>query len=187
MTKRNLPTARAHQHGSALIASLFVLIVLILLALMVMNMSLMQERMAGNVRESNQAFQGAEATMREIETRLLQVAAGGTGGLGPIPLWSVVAAATPSDCTLSAPAGWADWTAAPWETAPDTGNPYLVYELSDLMMVGGVPRGNPCRPIQGARTAGQEDIGSQYLIVTRAQGPGGVGEVILQSIFWPVP
>jgi Na+-transporting methylmalonyl-CoA/oxaloacetate decarboxylase gamma subunit len=168
-----------HQGGAALVAALSLLIVLILLALMVMSMSIQQERMAGNVREVNEAFQAAEATIREIEQRLQQIAAGGTGGLPSVPLWSDVALSR-NDCTISNPSLWSGWDDAPWQIAPTTGNPFIVIDLS-TQDVGGTIFGNPCRPLEE-----ESLIGQYYLIVARATGPGNVGDVILQSIFyWP--
>ena len=167
------------QRGAALITSLFILIVMILLAIMVMNMSLMQERMAGNVRESNEAFQEAEATIREIEWRLRLRAAGTTGGLNVVPIWSDVAL-NRNDCTISSPTLWADWDSAPWQTAPTTGTDYLIIDLS-TQQVGGTVFGNPCRPMEE-----ESLVGRYYLIAARANGPSGIGQAVVQSIFyWP--
>ncbi|MEE4331535.1 MAG: PilX N-terminal domain-containing pilus assembly protein, partial [Wenzhouxiangella sp.] len=66
--------------GVTLLIGLMILLVLIILGLTSSNVSMMQERMAGNFRESNLAFQAAEDTLREIEMRL-QGMGGGTGGL----------------------------------------------------------------------------------------------------------
>ena len=57
------------QQGAALFVSLMFLIILTLIGLSAANVGIMQERMAGNVRETNVAFQNAEATLREVETR----------------------------------------------------------------------------------------------------------------------
>jgi type IV pilus assembly protein PilX len=72
------------QRGAALIVALVFLIVLTLLGVSSMRTSTLQERMAGNLRDSNLAFQAAEAGLREAE-QFLQAATlpvfDGTGGL----------------------------------------------------------------------------------------------------------
>ena len=54
----------SHQRGAALFVALMFLIILTVVGLSAANVSVMQERMAGNVRETNEAFQEAEATLR---------------------------------------------------------------------------------------------------------------------------
>ena len=50
----------ARQQGAVLVVSLVMLVVLTLLGVSVMNMTQLQERMAGNQQEDTQAFQSAE-------------------------------------------------------------------------------------------------------------------------------
>jgi type IV pilus assembly protein PilX len=59
------------QKGAILITSLLLLLVLTIIGVSVMQMTRMQERMAGNTRDINLAFQGAEAALRtgEIEVQ----------------------------------------------------------------------------------------------------------------------
>ena len=59
-----LPTSQA---GSALIISLIVLVILTMLGVTGMRSSVLEEKMAGNLRDSQLAFQAAEATLREAE------------------------------------------------------------------------------------------------------------------------
>jgi len=73
-----------NEHGAALIISLIFLLVLTLLGVGAMRTTNMQERMAGNLRDSNLAFQAAESALREGEQILQQATLpvfGGTGGL----------------------------------------------------------------------------------------------------------
>lgn len=65
----------AGQRGAALIVALIFLLVLTLLGTTAMRGTTMQERMAGNTRDWNLAFQAAEAALREAEDFLLTTAA----------------------------------------------------------------------------------------------------------------
>ena len=58
------------QQGSVLIISLLLLIVTTLLGLSSMNNTIMEEKMAGNLRQQNIALQSAESALREAEAWL---------------------------------------------------------------------------------------------------------------------
>src|SRR5262245_19384474 len=58
------------QRGAALVTSLLLLLVLTIIGVTTMQMSRMQERMSGNSRDVNVAFQGAEAGVRSGESYL---------------------------------------------------------------------------------------------------------------------
>src|SRR5262245_4650753 len=58
----------ARQRGTILVTSLLLLLVLTIIGVTAMQMSRMQERMAGNTRDLNLAFQGAEAGLRNGES-----------------------------------------------------------------------------------------------------------------------
>lgn len=55
------------QHGASLIVVLLLLLVVTLLGLAAMRSTLLQERMAGNMVARGEAFQSAEAALREAE------------------------------------------------------------------------------------------------------------------------
>jgi len=55
------------QRGAALITALLLLLVLTILGVSVMQMSRVQERMAGNTRDINVGFETAEGTLRNAE------------------------------------------------------------------------------------------------------------------------
>jgi len=59
-----------HQHGATLIVAMLMLLVLTVLGLTTMSMTRLEERMAGNSRDVNLAFQGAEAGLRDGEDRI---------------------------------------------------------------------------------------------------------------------
>lgn len=59
--------ALRHQRGAILVTSLLLLLVLTVLGVTMMKMTNMQERMSGNTRDLNVAFQAAEAALRDGE------------------------------------------------------------------------------------------------------------------------
>jgi len=72
------------QSGSVLVISLVVMLVLTILGVSGMKSSVLEEKMAGNMRDSQLAFQAAEATLREaeqyIEANVVSTAAFDTDG-----------------------------------------------------------------------------------------------------------
>jgi len=73
------------QQGAVLIVSLIMLLVVTLIAVSSMQGTVMEEKMAGNTRDRNLAFQTAESSLREAETYVEGLASMGTfsgsGGL----------------------------------------------------------------------------------------------------------
>jgi len=76
------------QAGSALIVSLSILLVLTILGVSAMRTTSLEERMAGNARDAQMAFEAAEAALREGETFVVAslnndayTSTGGPGGL----------------------------------------------------------------------------------------------------------
>ena len=162
--------------GAALFVSLMLLLILTVLGLSSSNVSIMQERMAGNVLDNNLAFQDAEETLREIESRLDR----GLIGPGTSPTMEDLGLSR-YDCTATSGEAWANWGAAPWQTAPETGNNFFVAELGTSS--AGTVTGSSCRPMSELKTFDDSDIQfDYYLIVARGAGPGGA-EAIVQSIF----
>ena len=68
MNKNYVP--RKRQSGAVLIVSLMILVLLTLIGLTAIQASTVQERIAGNSRSLDLAFQAAEAALREGEDRL---------------------------------------------------------------------------------------------------------------------
>lgn len=91
------------QSGAVLVIGLIILVVLTLLGVQGMRTNVAQERMAGNMRERNLAFQAAEAALRTGEA---QNPAGVSNFLAlPSP------AASPGDPEAAAnPGDWNEWT-----------------------------------------------------------------------------
>src|SRR5262245_24539639 len=69
-TTMPLRSHRSRQKGAILVVSLLLLLVMTLLGLTAMQVTRMEERMAGNTRDLNLAFQGAEAGLRDAEDRI---------------------------------------------------------------------------------------------------------------------
>lgn len=63
------------QRGAALVISLLILLVMTLIGVTAMQTTVMEERMAGNLRNTNLAFQAAEAALREAENYLAPLTA----------------------------------------------------------------------------------------------------------------
>ena len=171
------------QTGAALFISLMFLIILTLIGISAANVGIMQERMAGNVRETNEAFQSAESTLREVEAEVRALVEG-TGGsaLGPVPTWSEALTTLGIDrhnCTLSK----ADPADLPWQNAPDSGYEFAVYKATGGISPSGLPFGSACSPLVGAGYVPTTEFDNVHIVVARAQGPAEVAEETVQSIF----
>ena len=70
MMRRLQPPRHVNQQGAILVVSLMMLLLLTIIGITAMNTVTMEERMAGNLRDSNLAFQGAEAALRDGEGTL---------------------------------------------------------------------------------------------------------------------
>lgn len=80
MEIRSMPsnTRPPQQRGAALAVSLIMLLILTLLGVTAMQTTIFEERMAGNTKDANTAFQAAEAALRDAEAYL-----NGTASIGP--------------------------------------------------------------------------------------------------------
>jgi len=61
-----------HEHGAALITALVFLLILTILGISAMQMSILEERMAGNTRDLTIAFEAAESALRDGELDVLR-------------------------------------------------------------------------------------------------------------------
>jgi type IV pilus assembly protein PilX len=62
--------AQRRQRGAALVVALIMLLVMTVLGITAMQVTRMEERMAGNSRDINLAFQASEAGLRDAEARI---------------------------------------------------------------------------------------------------------------------
>lgn len=76
MKALHTPSARL-QRGFSLIVGLIFLVAITLLGVIAMKNTLLQERMAGGMRDRSLAFQAAEAALRDAKLDLLNMRAGG--------------------------------------------------------------------------------------------------------------
>lgn len=88
MKQRSPLHFHSRQRGAVLVISLLMLLVMTVLGVTAMQMSRMEERMAGNSRDINLAFQGAEAGLRDGEERLrVLTIRPGTCTTAPCSVW----------------------------------------------------------------------------------------------------
>jgi type IV pilus assembly protein PilX len=70
MKQQNPISIRVGQRGAALIVALLMLLIMTVLGIAAMGVTRMEERMAGNTRDIDVAFQSAEAGLRDSEERI---------------------------------------------------------------------------------------------------------------------
>lgn len=157
------------QRGFALFACLVILLVLTVLATAGVQNSLLQERMAGHIRDRDVAFQAAEAALREGEAFLSQAtlpAFDGSDGL--------YQPAAPGDAPVWAGVDWFTEARTYSGSLPGLAEPpqYIIEELpATFAASGSVAADEP------AVDAGM------YRITARSIGGSGNTEVVLQTTF----
>lgn len=81
--------AVSRERGAALVIALLMLLVMTVLGIAAMNVTRLEERMAGNSRDINLAFQGAEAGLRDSEERIrLMASRPGNCSVAPCTVWA---------------------------------------------------------------------------------------------------
>lgn len=160
------------QRGAALFVALIILLVLTLIGVTSMSGSTLQERMAGNMRDVNLAFQAAEAALRDGETLLNQAVLpdfNGSNGLYKAP----APPAEPVWKTIN----WNDGTAV----RAYGGDPLAGLAAQPVYIIEELP---PVPPA-GGTLAADEPLGelSMYRVTARAVGGSGNAVVILQTIY----
>ena len=64
-------TATTRQRGFVMVTAIMLLVILTLVVLSLMRTSILEERMVGNHRDWNNAFQSAESALRDAEREIL--------------------------------------------------------------------------------------------------------------------
>ncbi|WP_350281830.1 PilX N-terminal domain-containing pilus assembly protein [Nitrosomonas sp.] len=159
------------QRGAVLVTGLIFLVILMLLGTTAMQGTLLEERMAGNLRDETLAFQAAEAALRSGERFLEQVTLpefNGSDGLYHH-----------ADSPAPDPVNWQDW-----ETSGKT---------IDVTMdgVASEPRyvieQLPSVPLMGeggsAQQSGSLLNASMFCVIARGVGGNDVTMVVLQSTY----
>lgn len=171
----NLRYSLKSQNGAALIVSLLMLTVMTLLGVTAMQSNLLQEKMAGNFRDANTAFQAAEAALRDGENWLM------TQTSEPIPETSN--SSTPSSGVFDKDTLGTQWWKIPsvWNTnaLAFTGfsgiksSPKRVVELQQFLDDGSLTIGQRQRP-KGRMV---------YRVTSRGTGGTNTSSVTLQSSY----
>lgn len=164
----------AHQRGAILITSMLLLLVLTIIGVTVMQMSRMQERMAGNTRDSNLAFQAAEGALRGAESFIRQQAIRPVScATGPCEVW---VEGSVGGTTANQPETWWDANGQTYGQAAMTGvqepPASVIEELGFVRTDGGVVMGQD--PPDG------RDF---FQVTSRSTGGSGQAEIVLQTTY----
>jgi len=163
---------RANERGAILVTSLLLLLVLTIIGVSVMQMTRMQERMSGNSRDSNVAFQGAESSLRSAETKILAFPA------APVACSSVAPCATVFAKKVlpvlnAQNTGWWDTNATAF-TVPEIASQFKYSPQFVIEQVAFVPFTKEFGEITG------RDF---YQVTGRSTGDTGSAESVVQSTF----
>lgn len=167
--------ALERQHGAALITGLIFLVVLTMMGITAARMSMLEERMAGNLRDRALAMQAAEYTLRDAEQDILK--SGRISGIS-----NFVAACTDGLC-YNGPNGFPKPV---WNTVSMTAAPSVTHGSFTGAQAIPLVSAQPRYLIEGMRKilpGGGETF--VYRITVRAQGMNPNTVVWLQEIFHP--
>jgi type IV pilus assembly protein PilX len=179
-------TRRAGQRGFSLVTTLLFMIAALLLGVSVMSVNVMQERMIGNTKDRDLAFQAAEAALRDAEMDVANNIVDSSAfvdncafGLCTPPSRR----ATPSPLPVDAPAGF--WSnpanvrtygtytgVAPFPGVPNQPR----YVIENLGVLSSLTESVKLPPEPGTTING-------YRITARATGARDETVVVLQSIY----
>ena len=167
----------ARERGAVLIISLMILILMTVFGISTMDTNILEEKMAGNMRDRNLAFQSAESALRVAEGWIaaradVSISAGGTG-----PIWGIKG---PDDEPDNGIAWWDEQTKAWWDDngVPNAGADVLSgVAAQPAYIIEKLPEDEG--PVIGPLA--EDNI---YLQVT-ARGVGGSAStvVVLQSVY----
>lgn len=158
---------RRGQGGTVLVVSLIILLLMTLIGITAMNTTSLEEKMAGNSRDRNFAFQAAESALREAENNIQTLCTEPLScpGLTLTPLDSL-------DFTTMTNASWGtngkEYGTAAKDIADVTADPRYIIE--------------PLQFVSDTIVSGKAPSGSQYYRVTaRGMGSSDGATVILQT------
>jgi type IV pilus assembly protein PilX len=170
------------QRGAILVVSLLLLLVMTALALTASQTTRLQERMAGNARDLDLAFQGAETGLRGAEAEI-QVKAQAAG------MRMVEICTDPTDCIMPRPTSAIDYGDADetwWNANSRSYGDPSVKEL-DALVTDPIFRSelwsnNLDSLTEGARP-GQQTGTAYYVNTSRSVGGTDTAEVLVQSVY----
>lgn len=160
---------RTSQKGAVLIVSLIILVVMTVIGLAGMEITSLEEKMAGNTRDRNIAFQAAEATLRDGESYLeglvlLPAFNGSTAGLyaRDSDLWETVNWTSSSAVRTYSGQGFDKLVDPP---------AFIIESLESASSDDSLELG------------GASDSKRYYRITARSAGQTDTAEVVLQSVY----
>ncbi|BCX81037.1 type IV pilus assembly protein PilX [Methylomarinovum caldicuralii] len=170
-----MTNCKSFQTGAALIVGLVMLLVMTVLGVAAMQTNLLEEKMAGNYRDQNLAFQAAEAALRDAEADITPTSGRIISGLTGFA----------ADCTnglCDATAGFSDV----WKDATKGPNGVTLGTYTGAGSLALVA----CQPrywIEGyqAWPAGAASWKTQYRITAVGCGGNANTQVVLQEVFAP--
>lgn len=184
-TAARLPST---QQGVVLVVALIMLLLLTIIGLAGMRSTLLEERMAGNLRDHNLAFQAAEAALREGETNGVQACliSGFNGSSGCYDLTVACqnddAADDDASCWTGRdnPAAWANWTTsgrAPVSTIPlvDSQPRYVVERVTSTSV----------KKTESLKSSTEYEEVTYYRVTARGVGGNPNTVAIVQSTYRP--
>jgi len=167
--------AQQRQRGAALVVALIMLLVMTVLGVAAMQVTRMEERMAGNSRDVNLAFQAAEAGLRDAENRLwLSALTPSTCVTAPCAVW--FEDELPADLRNRAIAWWNDH-AAEYGVA---GTHEITEVTRDPLVVTEHVWKEPDSLTQGHGPRPGRDF---YKITANATGASDTANVVLQTTY----
>ena len=170
---------KQRQRGFVLLMGMMLLLVLSLIAVTAMQGTTLQERMTGNVRESNLAFQRAENIIRQVEEEVRIAAETGVAATVSIETWRDVGLEI-FDCPAKKLLNDPQFTSGLWGTPPDSGGGE--YRAIAMSGVGG--RAVACRPLEAEPEVGAGQRSSYYLVLGHATGPAGRGQATVVTSYF---
>lgn len=171
--KRLNITLAKKQQGVVLVIALVILITLTLIGIASLDSTSMDEKIAGNLRDLNLAFQAAESTMAEAENMVEGLEDTSTFG----------ASAGLYDSNPPDPYAASTWTGSSSATAVSNLGSNVIQTRYFVEYVGDF---NPGQDTVNVLNYGQGAGGisvSVFRIISRSTGAGGTTQVILESYY----
>jgi type IV pilus assembly protein PilX len=161
---------QSRQQGVVLITGLIFLVMMTLLGVTAMQMTVLEEKMAGNLRDENLAFQAAEAALREGELFLEQITLPAFDGANG--LYHHASHPAPD------PIAWSGWTTSGRTTSANiqgvASQPrYIIEQLVSIPLGSG-------GSIQQSATSLTSNM---YRVIARGVGGTETAVVVLQSAY----
>jgi type IV pilus assembly protein PilX len=186
-THRNGFSVGSHQRGAVLVVSLLLLLVMTVLALSMSQTTRVDERMAGNSRDYELAFQGSESALRAAEANLMlnsepHMCDAPSNDRVACPALMQGAVATANvDLRDADVTWWKDKSQIFGTTGQDMaglyGDPNLVIEEAGKVTFGGLDIGG----------SGVPEVRTFYKITAHSFGKGSTTRVVNESVVAVMP